>query len=64
LHGLDVVLVLNVECGFELSLEFFLVLDDLLALNDLLLDVGSQLLAVLFFFEFLPIPIDFYISLM
>ena len=57
-------LVLDVECGFELSLEFFLVLNDLLALNDLLLDVGSQLLAVLFFFKFLPIPIDFYITLM
>jgi hypothetical protein len=62
LHGFDVVLVLDVERGFELSLEFLLVLNDLLALNDLLLDVGCQLFAVFFLLEFLPVPVDFYVS--
>jgi hypothetical protein len=50
LHGLDVVLVLYMECGFELTLELLLVLNDFLALNDLLLDVSSQFFAVLFLF--------------
>jgi hypothetical protein len=58
LHGLDVVLVLDVQCGLELALELLFVLDDLFALDDLLLDVGSELLAVLFLLEFLPVPVD------
>lgn len=62
LHGLDVVLVLYVECGFELTLEFLLVLNDFLALNDLLLNVSSKLFAVFFLLKFLPVPVNFYVT--
>jgi len=59
LHLLHVVLILGLDRLLKLILQLLLVEDDLLALNDLLLDVLVQLLAVLLLLEFLPIPVDF-----
>jgi hypothetical protein len=63
LHGFDVVFVLGVEGRFKLKLKVFFVGNDLLALDNLLLDVQGQLLAVFFLLKLLPVPVNFYILL-
>lgn len=63
LHLLDVVLVLLLNGLLELVFQLFFIRDDVLAFDDLLFDVLIKLLAILLFFEFLPIPINFDIFL-
>lgn len=63
LHLLDVVFVLLLDRFLELVLQFLFVRDNLLALNNLLLDVLVELLAIFLLFEFLPVPINFDIFL-
>ena len=63
LHLFDVVLVLGLDSFLELVLQLFFVGNDLVAFNNLLLDVLVQLFAIFFFLKFLPVPIDFNILL-
>ena len=63
LHGLDVVLVLGFDGFLELLFELVLVLNNVLALDDLLLDILVQLLAVFLLFKLLPVPVDLNIFL-
>lgn len=59
LHRFDVVFVFALDGFFKLRDQLLLVRDDLLALENLLLDVLVQLFAVFLFFQFLPVPVDF-----
>ena len=63
LHLLDVVLVLGLDSFLELVLQLFFVGNDLVALNNLFLDVLVQLFAIFFLLKFLPVPVDFDILL-
>ena len=58
LHGLDVVLVLGFNGFLKLFFELVFVLNNVLAFDDLLLDVLVQFFAVFLLFKFLPIPVD------
>ncbi len=58
LHLLHVVLVLLLDGLLKLLLQFLLLLNDLLALQHLLLYVLVELFAVFLFFQLLPIPVD------
>ena len=58
LHLLHVVLVLLLDGLLKLLLQFLLLLNDLLALQHLLLYVLVELFAVFLFFQFLPVPVD------
>jgi hypothetical protein len=58
LHGLDVVLVLGLNGFLKLLFELVFVLNNVLALDDLLFDILVQLLAVFLLFKLLPVPID------
>ena len=58
LHLLHVVLVLLLDGLLKLLLQFLLLLNDLLALQHLLLYVLVELFAVFLFFQLLPVPVD------
>jgi hypothetical protein len=64
LHLLDVMFIFRLDGLFELVFELIFIVNDLLALKNLLFYILIKLLAVLFFFEFLPVPVDFDILFM
>lgn len=64
LHLLYIMFIFWLNGLFELVFELIFIINDLLALKHLLFDILIKLLAVLFFFEFLPVPVDFDILFM